>query len=50
MAYVVMAYYYLRTKTEVPGALPIPNSSKIRQNDAESFSLRSELSNDMRFA
>ena len=42
--------YYLRPKTHVAGALPIPNFSKNRQSGVESFPLRSELSNDMRFA
>ena len=42
--------YYLRPKTEKCGALRIPNFSKNRQSDVESFSLRSWLSNDMRFA
>ena len=49
MAYIVIAYY-LRSETEFAGALQIPNFSKNRQSDVKSFSLRSGLSNDMRFA
>ena len=42
--------YYLRSKTEFAGTLPISKFSKNRQSGVESFSMRSELSNDMRFA
>ena len=48
---ILVFVYYLQSETQVPGAPPIPNfSKKNRQSGVESFSLRSELSNDMRFA
>ena len=47
---VAQTVYYLRPKTHVAGAPMILNFSKNRQNDVESFSLRSGLSDDMRFA